>query len=664
MSKRVASTLESTPGPGQTAVVVFCGGRGSASIARAWLQSPGVRLTLLVNAYDDGLSSGRLRGFVPGMLGASDFRKNLSRLLEMSSPSQFAVADLLEYRFPPQASLATLDALFASLDPAVRGRRAAKGALASLPRAVGTQLARLDADAAKTLHAQLEAFVAYAKAHDRSFSVADCALGNLLLAGAYLASGRSFNAAVAQLAKAFHARADVINVTTGENRILVALKADGEVLDRESRIVAPQSAAPIRALYLLPDLLSAEQHAQLAGLDVDGRAAMLASWHRDVSLAPEAREAITRADVVVYGPGTQHSSLLPSYMTPGLADAIAAGRARHRVFVVNLRDDCDTEGVSGAALVDRALEALGDPANARGLVSAILAPRERVGDRSLATATHRGATVLLDAFENPAVPGVHNGARVVERIRALLESPTPPLDERLDVYVDLHQRSIAVDSVAQEFAELPWPRRCAHAHLHVNTDRLGPVEWPAHLSLSATRHTGLFSEIAMLLSWLRDGRSRFLASLTGDGEYRLRDIEMCIDLLRTRRFGVILGARNQSKEQFFGSLRHAYASKRLMYAASVAGGFGVSAMCGARLGLILSDPLTGFRVYDRLSLPDALCRDLIARPPRTTLEVTARLVDHGIELAEVPVFYHSYPGFTDERWRLARGLVNALSVLR
>jgi hypothetical protein len=87
-------------------------------------------------------------------------------------------------------------------------------------------------------------------------------------------------------------------------------------------------------------------------------------------------------------------------------------------------------------------------------------------------------------------------------------------------------------------------------------------------------------------------------------------------------------------------------------------------MCGLRFGLILSDPLTGFRVYDRLAIPDALRDDLLRRPPRTTLEVTGRFVDHAVEVAEVPVFYHSYPGFTDERWRLTRGLVNALSVLR
>lgn len=61
-----------------TRVVLFCGGRGSATIIRALLRQTDVELTLLVNAYDDGLSTGALRDFIPGMLGPSDFRKNLS----------------------------------------------------------------------------------------------------------------------------------------------------------------------------------------------------------------------------------------------------------------------------------------------------------------------------------------------------------------------------------------------------------------------------------------------------------------------------------------------------------------------------------------------------------------------------------------------------------
>jgi 2-phospho-L-lactate transferase/gluconeogenesis factor (CofD/UPF0052 family) len=58
-----------------TRIVLFCGGRGSATIIRALLRQTDVELTLIVNAYDDGLSTGRLRRFLPGMLGPSDVRR-------------------------------------------------------------------------------------------------------------------------------------------------------------------------------------------------------------------------------------------------------------------------------------------------------------------------------------------------------------------------------------------------------------------------------------------------------------------------------------------------------------------------------------------------------------------------------------------------------------
>src|SRR5882757_6477975 len=80
--------------------VVFCGGRGSATLIRELLRWPNVKLTLLVNAYDDGLSTGALRNFIPGMLGPSDFRKNLSYLFGNYSQAQYALKSLMEYRLP------------------------------------------------------------------------------------------------------------------------------------------------------------------------------------------------------------------------------------------------------------------------------------------------------------------------------------------------------------------------------------------------------------------------------------------------------------------------------------------------------------------------------------------------------------------------------------
>src|SRR5688572_22499869 len=89
-----------TEGARQLNVVLFSGGRGTASISEALVTHPQIQLTILVNAYDDGLSTGRLRRFIPGMLGPSDVRKNLSRLIGETDSSDRAMRFLLEYRLP------------------------------------------------------------------------------------------------------------------------------------------------------------------------------------------------------------------------------------------------------------------------------------------------------------------------------------------------------------------------------------------------------------------------------------------------------------------------------------------------------------------------------------------------------------------------------------
>ena len=72
-------------------VSLFCGGRGSANLIKELVKYSNIKLNLIINGYDNGLSTGVLRKFIPGMLGPSDFRKNLSHLLEIHSPNQHLV---------------------------------------------------------------------------------------------------------------------------------------------------------------------------------------------------------------------------------------------------------------------------------------------------------------------------------------------------------------------------------------------------------------------------------------------------------------------------------------------------------------------------------------------------------------------------------------------
>ena len=80
-------------------VVVFTGGRGTETISKSFTQHKQIRLTLLVNGYDDGLSTGKIRKFIPGIPGPSDFRKNLVHLTPRNEQCYVALAELLEFRF-------------------------------------------------------------------------------------------------------------------------------------------------------------------------------------------------------------------------------------------------------------------------------------------------------------------------------------------------------------------------------------------------------------------------------------------------------------------------------------------------------------------------------------------------------------------------------------
>src|SRR6266851_186895 len=92
------------PGPRERGpklnVVLFSGGSGTQSITEAFLKHGQIALTILINAYDDGHSTGRLRRFIPGMLGPSDVRKNINRLMPARERSQQSLQTISDHRLP------------------------------------------------------------------------------------------------------------------------------------------------------------------------------------------------------------------------------------------------------------------------------------------------------------------------------------------------------------------------------------------------------------------------------------------------------------------------------------------------------------------------------------------------------------------------------------
>lgn len=370
---------------GRTVVTLFTGGRGGARIARQLVRA-GVDLSLVINGYDNGFSTGALRRYLPGMLGPSDFRKNLALL--PGDPDAAGFRPVLTDRLPAGAVRSDLDDLVSAL---------ASGAYC--PAIPAPARARIVADLAALLR-QLD--------QDPGLDLGDCALGNLVLAGAYLRAGRDFNAAVDACGRTFRSPARLLNVTGGENAFLVAIKQDGRVLADEADIVASQDPTPIVDLSLLRQPLSAPRAADLVGRPVAAVRRALLRDRAEVSLNPVVRSTLRRSELILYGPGTPHSSLLPSYLTTGIAEAIATSPARARVFVTNLREDHDVQGIDGAELAHRTLAYLGDPGNERRTITHVLShrpPPER-------GAPPRTCWVTVE-LADPELPAVHCGRRTV-----------------------------------------------------------------------------------------------------------------------------------------------------------------------------------------------------------------------------------------------------------
>jgi 2-phospho-L-lactate transferase/gluconeogenesis factor (CofD/UPF0052 family) len=645
--------------PGRLVVSVFCGGRGSSNLIREFLRRPDLELNALINAYDDGLSTGELRGFIPGMLGPSDFRKNLANFLNWHNNYQYALTRLLEFRLPEiqqEKEVASLK------DWAALGSAANDYLISEKLRNVVAELDRMS----PRVRGYLKTFFEYQDCQEEPFHYGDCSIGNLIFAGAYLQNNRNFNAAAAELAREFHSRAKLLNVTRGENRVLVALKEDGTILDREARVVGAQSEAKNIDFFFLENPLAPDELKRLNLLpDLAAKRAALQKLHRPVTISPEAKDAILNSDIIVYGPGTQFSSLLPSYKTEGMGEAIAASRACAKVFVANIHRDHDIEAFTATEIVNYALELLHDPKDERRSITHVLSTSrsskpERLFPRGDAAGAPFAANLkwVDGEFENPTKAGVHSGYLTVREIFNAYEETLVPAEPELDIYIDLYKRSLAVSQLIQEFLELPWQTYFKKVRLRFNNAELPKLDLPDHLVVESVNREEMFSEVLELSEWASSRNSKYLATISGDGEYRLCDILSSMEILTQHSFAAVYGSRTQSHNQFFNSIEAAYGESPLLYGCSLLAGFLFSLLFVLRFGVIFSDPLTGFRLYNRSALAPVL-EKLTKVDDRSATGITKILMKNKCEIAEIPISYRTFEGFTSTRWRISRSFRNA-----
>ncbi len=157
-----------------------------------------------------------------------------------------------------------------------------------------------------------------------SSGLAGHALGNLLIAALTALEGGDFEDGIRSMNRILAVRGRVLPVSPTPLTLHARL-GDGSVVDGQSKIMRTSG---IERVWLTPD---------------------------DVRASSDALTAIEEADLIVIGPGSLYTSLLPGLLIPTIRDAVARAPAP-RVFICNVAtQEGETTGFDVAAHVEAVL---------------------------------------------------------------------------------------------------------------------------------------------------------------------------------------------------------------------------------------------------------------------------------------------------------------------
>jgi 2-phospho-L-lactate transferase/gluconeogenesis factor (CofD/UPF0052 family) len=395
-------------------VVVLNGGRGAATLIPVLIEHPEISITSVVNAYDDGKSTGEIRKFF-NMLGPSDIRKVQELMLPKNDPDYDTHIKIFQYRYPIDVDrnsvLKNLSSFISEeSDGFCECNFESKNVVSELRKYLKEFLS----------HLFLEE-----KIQGVHFNFSDCSIMNCIYAGAFLLHQRNIEVTTNSIDKLFKLQGTVLP-TSLEDKKLMALRENGEVLYTEAEIVELRSNVKIERIYLVDQV---PIKTNFENLSISEKRLYLEKRHCYVGVSPQVCSALSNADIIIYASGTQHSSLYPTYLSVGLAAGIADNFRAKKFFITNIGADYETPSYKASDFIHGAFRYLKLSDNRRfhfdELFNYIF-----VNDSS-----HRKDTsyvkfdkenfiklknyLILHDFEDHNSPGKHDGAKLVEMILRL-----------------------------------------------------------------------------------------------------------------------------------------------------------------------------------------------------------------------------------------------------
>ena len=617
-------------------IVVFSGGRGCTNIIKALISQTDLDLTIVVNAYDNGKSTGRIRSYIPGLLGPSDIRKNVSLLLECYNSQQ--LANFLEYRMARNLQRLPMLEFLQLSNP--------------------NDFVSLSYEQYKSIESALAFFDKYQLNCGDMFDTFDCAIGNVILASLFLQYKNDFNSAITKYQEIFlpksvikSQQARILNVTDGENLYLIARATSGEIFLNEAEIVVNENKEIIREIALVSDF--EKNSLELAFDNV-----------RKPNPNQAVLQILKDMDLLIYGPGTQASSLLPSYLTSRVLDEIGKNLTAKKIFISNLIPDYD------------------DP------VSNVISRLE--------TFFHLGNLIVPELKRTDLVTNVFSELNLSEIPNDLIESNFPGIVFQTDDWLvesNKHLGSAIVRQIAKSCDRSFRYKPGLISIIVYGDSSIGNADNFASVIESLKSNIELDFELIMISSNVErdsvkvqdateannevNNKIKFMGSiqesmLKSRGDviafinsmqlYNLSDLAVGIHLLvNNERSHFLLGSRNLRIFDLKKQIRSAYPTQPFRGFISYWGSLIISVSFLIRFRRFITDPLSGIKIFKKLDTNEAVL-EIIAK------DIDVNLIKYFIK-AELPIQQFDI-GFNpnqlnnDNRHSIIGGLKSLMNIWR
>lgn len=617
-------------------VLLFCGGSGGKEIIQALSGYRFFDVSVMVNAYDDGKSTGYLRRIIPGFLGPSDVRKNFSHLIDPANVPKRILKDLLEYRFPNG-----IDGKKALQDL----HNTVQGKSVSIPD-LDVLLMKAAPGDATHIRIYIKALLDYIHLHKINFDFDDCSFGNLLLAGCFVKNEKSFNIAIDEMGRFLEPRGGVYNATKGENLFLSAVTDENEFLPSEASIVERNINAELVEIFLFPAYLSEKEIKRLDKLPLQKKIKHLRAKEQYPELDENARSAIAESDVIIYAPGTQNSSLFPTYLTKGFAETMVANRKAKKIFITNIGGDNEIQKATAEDLIEKALYYF----NRKGELSYTLRDfadyyfinaGNDIDPKYIKFINRLGLQgVVHDNFEKE-YSGRHDGKKIAEKLLQLYggHGSLPRGIRKLSIVIPGYNEGRFAEELLNRIRK-------------VDFSDLGFVTELIFVDDGSTDNTAEILKRQKDVKYIRSpvnrgkGNSVILGikAATGDIiviqdadlEYNPEDIKEMLRVMLRYKYRAVYGSRVLKRGMRAKALSILYGKRPGAYWSYYIGGQLLSFIALVLFGEFITDTVTGYKMADARILKSFALK---SRGFELDHEITAKLLKQGHDIYEIPISY-------------------------